>query len=108
MYFVTPVDCSPLASLVHGILRQEHWSGSHSLLQGIYTTQASNRGLPHRRQILHRLSHQGSPRLHFIYKQLRYIQFWIFCDFFFFPFTQPPSKFLQLALTSRRSKPEWE
>ena len=31
------------------------------LLQGIFLTQGSNPGLPHRRQILYHLSHQGSP-----------------------------------------------
>ena len=35
--------------------------GSHSLLQGIFSTQGSNPGLPHCRQMLYRLSHQGSP-----------------------------------------------
>ena len=33
----------------------------HSLLQGIFLTQGSNQGLSHCRQILHHLSHQGSP-----------------------------------------------
>ena len=33
----------------------------HALLQGIFPTQGSNPGLPHRRQILYNLSHQGSP-----------------------------------------------
>ena len=43
--------------------------GSHSLLQGIYPTQGifptqgSNPGLPHCKQILYCLSHQGSPRI---------------------------------------------
>ena len=37
--------------------------GSHSLLQGIFLTQGSNLGLLHCRQILYRLSHQGSPRI---------------------------------------------
>ena len=37
--------------------------GSLSLLQGIFPTQGSNPGLPHCRQILHQLSHQGSPRI---------------------------------------------
>ena len=37
--------------------------GSHSLLQGIFLTQGSNPGLPHCRQILFCLSHQGSPSL---------------------------------------------
>ena len=35
--------------------------GSLSLLQGIFPTQRSNPGLPHCRQILYQLSHQGSP-----------------------------------------------
>ena len=36
--------------------------GSLSLLQGIFSTQGSNPGLPHCRQILYQLSYQGSPR----------------------------------------------
>ena len=35
--------------------------GCHALLQGIFPTQGSNSGLPHCRQILYPLSHQGSP-----------------------------------------------
>ena len=34
--------------------------GSHSLLQGTFPTQELNLGLPHCRQILYHLSHQGS------------------------------------------------
>ena len=34
----------------------------HFLLQGIFPTQGSNPGLPHYRQMLYRLSHQGSPK----------------------------------------------
>ena len=37
--------------------------GSHSLLQGTFPTQGSNPSLPHCRQILYELSHQGSPRI---------------------------------------------
>ena len=37
--------------------------GSLSLLQGIFSTQGSNPGLPHDRRILYPLSHQGSPRI---------------------------------------------
>ena len=37
--------------------------GSCSLLQGIFSTQGSNPGLPHCSQILYYLSHQGSPRI---------------------------------------------
>ena len=35
--------------------------GTHSLLQGIFPTHGSSPGLPHCRQILYQLSHQGSP-----------------------------------------------
>ena len=35
--------------------------GFQTLLQGIFPTQGSNPGLPHSRQILFCLSHQGSP-----------------------------------------------
>ena len=35
--------------------------GSHPFLQGIFSTQGSNPGLPHCRWILYHLSHQGSP-----------------------------------------------
>ena len=35
--------------------------GYHFLLQGIFLTQGSNPGLPHCRQTLYHLSHQGSP-----------------------------------------------
>ena len=37
--------------------------GSLSLLQGIFSTQGSNPGLSHCRQILYQLSHKGSPRI---------------------------------------------
>ena len=47
------------APLSMGFSRQEYWSGLHSLLQGICLTQGSNPGLPHCRQILNHLSHQG-------------------------------------------------
>ena len=36
--------------------------GSRSLLQGIFPTQGSKPGLPHCRQILYQLNHQGSPK----------------------------------------------
>ena len=37
--------------------------GCHVFLQGIFPTQGLNPGLPHCRQILYPLSHQGSPRI---------------------------------------------
>ena len=41
--------------------RQEYWVGCHFLLQGIFPTQGYDPGLPHCKQILYCLSHQGSP-----------------------------------------------
>ena len=38
--------------------------GCHFLLQGVFLTQRSNRGLPHCGQILYRLSNQESPLYH--------------------------------------------
>ena len=43
--------------------RPEYGMGSLSLLQGIFPTQGLNPGLPHYRQILYQLRHQGSPRI---------------------------------------------
>ena len=37
--------------------------GCHFLLQELFLTQGSNSGLPHCRQTLYHLSHQGSPRI---------------------------------------------
>ncbi|XDA86624.1 hypothetical protein R6Z07F_016361 [Ovis aries] len=37
--------------------------GCRFLLQGLFPTEGSNLGLPHCRQILYPLSHQGSPKL---------------------------------------------
>ena len=37
--------------------------GCHALLQGIFTTQGSNPGLPHCRRILYQLSQKRSPRI---------------------------------------------
>ena len=37
--------------------------GCHFLLQGFFPTQGLNPGLPHCRQTLNRLSHQGSPTI---------------------------------------------
>ena len=57
------MDCSPLGSLVHGASPGKNSEGDcHSLLQGIFLTQELIPGLPHCRQILYCLSHQGSPQ----------------------------------------------
>ena len=42
--------------------RPEYWSRLPFPFQGIFPTQGSNPGLPHCRQILYHLSHQGSPK----------------------------------------------
>ena len=56
-----PVDYSTRDSSVHGIFPGKSTGmGSYFLLQGIFWTQGSNAGLPHRRQTLYHLNHQGS------------------------------------------------
>ena len=64
-------SCSAMSDFLrpHGLYRpwnspgQNTWVSSLSLLQGIFPTQRSNRGLLHCRQILYQLSHKGSPRI---------------------------------------------
>ena len=59
---VTPMDCRPPSSSVHGDSPGKNTRvGCHALLQGIFQTQASNPGLPHCRRILYHLSHKGKP-----------------------------------------------
>ena len=56
------MDWSLPGSSVPGILQAKNTGvGCHFLLQGIFPTQGSNPGLPHCRQILYHLSHEGSP-----------------------------------------------
>ena len=57
--FVTLWTAAYQAPLFMGFSRQE---GCHFLLQGIFLTQVSNPGFLHCRQMLYRLSHQGSPK----------------------------------------------
>ena len=62
-----PMDRSLPGSSVHGDSPGKNAGvGCRALLQGIFPTQGSNLGLPHCRQILYRLSHQGS-HIIFIY-----------------------------------------
>ena len=59
-----PMDCSPPGSSVHGDSPGKNTRvGCHVLFQGIFPTQGLNPGLPHCRQILYSLSHQGRPRM---------------------------------------------
>ena len=55
-----PMDCSPPGSSVQGETPGKNTTvGCHGLLQGVFPTPGLNPGLPHRRQILYCLSHQG-------------------------------------------------
>ena len=64
-------SCSVMSNSLqpHGLyspwnsLGQNTGMSSLSLVQGIFSTQESNPGLPHCRQILYQLSHKGSPRI---------------------------------------------
>ena len=57
-----PMNHSPPGSSVHGASPGKNAGvGCHALLQGILPTHRLNSSLPHCRQILYHLSHQGSP-----------------------------------------------
>ena len=59
--FADPMDCSLPGSSVLGIFPGKNTGvGCHFLLQEIFPKQGLNPGLPHCRQMLYRLSHQGS------------------------------------------------
>ena len=58
------MDYSPPGSSVHGDSPGKNTGvGCHAFLQGIFPTQGPNPGLPHGRQLLYHLSHQGSPSI---------------------------------------------
>ena len=57
------MDCSPPGSSVHRHSPGKNPEvGSHSLLQGIFSSQGLNQNLLHCRQILYCLRYQGSPK----------------------------------------------
>ena len=57
-----PMDFSlPCSSIYRYSPGKNTGVGCHTFLQGILPTQGSNSGLPHYRQILYCLSHEGSP-----------------------------------------------
>ena len=68
-----PMDCSPPGSSVHGILQARilEWVAI-SFSRGIFVTQGAKSGLLHCRQILYRLSHQGSLGLGILQLKLSY------------------------------------
>ena len=56
-----PMNCSPPGSSVRGGSPGKNTGmGSHALLQGIFSIQGLNPGVPHCRWILYHLSYQGS------------------------------------------------
>ena len=59
-----PTLCHPMNYRVRVILRVRilEWIAV-SLLQGTFAIHGSNPGLPHHRQILYHMSHEGSPRI---------------------------------------------
>ena len=65
----TPWALAHQVPISMGFSRQAYWS-SYSLLQGIFPTKGSNPSLLHGRQILYRLSHQGSPSFPFLFPHL--------------------------------------
>ena len=64
-----PMDCSPPGFSVHGVLQARilEWIAILFLL-GIFPTWGSSWGLPHCRQILYCLSHQGNPQISYTSK----------------------------------------
>ena len=62
--FATPWTVARQAPLSKKFSSQEYWSGLPWLPSGIFPTQGSNPGLLYYRQILYRLSHQGSPHIY--------------------------------------------
>ena len=61
------MDCSPSGCSVHrdspGKNTGNTGVGCYALLQRNFPTQGLNSGLPHCRQIIYQVSHQGSPRI---------------------------------------------
>ena len=57
------VDCTHQALYPSSFPSNSTGVGCHFLLQGIFPIQGLNPGLPHCRQTLYPLSHQGSPNI---------------------------------------------
>ena len=66
-----PMDYSSPGSSIHGVSPGKNTGvGCHTLLQGIFTTQGSNPGLPYCRQTLYHLSHRGHLSYSIIYPNI--------------------------------------
>ena len=64
VWLFDPMNCCLPSSSVHVDPPSKNIGmGCYASLQGIFPTQGSNPGLPHCRQILYHLCHQGSPRI---------------------------------------------
>ena len=77
-----PMVCSPPGYSVHrDSLGKTTGAGCHALLQEIFLAEGSNPSLPHCRQILYRLSHQGSTMSWFIFlsNSEQHSIVWIYC-----------------------------
>ena len=79
-----PWSVAPQAPLSMEFSRQEYWSRSPLPSPRIFLTQGLDLGLLHRRQILHRLRHQGSGNagLVFLYSKGIQLLICIFCTAF--------------------------
>ena len=86
------MDCSLPGSSVHGIFPGKNTGvGCYFLLQEIFPTQGLNPGLPHCRQVLYHLSHQGNPihNMHtYNFRSLLYTGF--YCALHFKNLEHPP------------------
>ena len=68
-----------IISLWHtGYLNKDTGVGWHFLLQRIFPIQGSNPGIPHCRQTLYPLSHQGSPEINILTDSLSFQIYYIF------------------------------
>ena len=113
------MDCSPPGSSVHGDSPSKNTGVScHALLPGIFPTQESNLGLPHCRQILYHLSHQGSPSYkckinHVIHTTTLYPSSYFAntgecCDFSFYKLhSRPPFSWSCRILNNLKNDTEW-
>ena len=72
-----PMDYNLPGSSVHGDSPGKNTGvGCHALLQGIFSTQELNSGLPHCRRILYQLSYQGSKWFGEMWKQWQILFSW--------------------------------
>ena len=81
LFSCDPMNCSHQTPLSLGFLGKNTGVGCHFLLQGTFLTQGSNPGLPHCRQVLYHLSHQG---IHSLYLCVWFVYLFYFLFAFIF------------------------